>query len=191
MIGKASAWQKPKYGTTSKMLSSVVKYTSDGSNRLICGLYNLEASFTVFYNQPPRLVVQELSIDMPCSTDCYLAKNEFDCYSVALSELKSHPPSLPHILATLLREEWGPGTNKAIEGLTIMPLFVIILGMATNAFPFFHSSKRPNKIHSLSTDNLDVPVHQQQESFRRSTTSASALESAMGAANRTNDSPTN
>ena len=94
----------------------------------MCGLFGLDASFTLFYDMTPRISALELAIDMPCSIATYSARTSGGCRDAASAEFGSHPPQLNKLIATFLGVVWDLGSQKSAEGLTILHLFVIILG---------------------------------------------------------------
>lgn len=95
----------------------------------MCGFFNLDASFTIFYNTPPRLYAKQLYIDMPCSLNSYLARNAEDCYKAAMAESNFRLPQLSTVVAIFLDKPWDVEIRNKMEGLTLMHLFIIILGM--------------------------------------------------------------
>lgn len=96
--------------------------------RLACGLFGLVASFTILYNMPPRLRANELSFDMPCSVATYLAQNSQTCYEAALDEPLPHVPPLDLLLGIFLANKWDTETCLQMRGITVLHLFVLILG---------------------------------------------------------------
>src|SRR5258706_15951369 len=95
----------------------------------MCGFFNLDASFTIFYNTPPRLYAKQLYLDMPCSMNSYLASTAEDCYKAALVESNFRVPQLSKLVSMFLDKSWDTEVRTIMKGLSMMHLFTIVLGM--------------------------------------------------------------
>lgn len=83
----------------------------------------------VFYNMSPRISVEELNIDMPCSLESYLANDPETCRSTASAELKSHPPRLSSVLASYLGDETQSQSQADRNSVSVLHFYVTIVGM--------------------------------------------------------------
>jgi len=96
--------------------------------RLACGIFGLDAGFTILYNMPLRLRADELSFDMPCSVSTYFAQSSQSCYEAALAELYPRVPPLCQLLPMFLADGWDVENCAEMKGKSILHLFVLILG---------------------------------------------------------------
>lgn len=96
--------------------------------RLVCGVFNLDASFTIFYKMKPRLLAQELSISMPCSVSAYLAQTLAECQKSLLMEPSPSMHSMAGILEIFLGNNWDAERTK-LQTMTILHLFVLVLSL--------------------------------------------------------------
>ncbi|KAH8803428.1 hypothetical protein F5884DRAFT_507570 [Xylogone sp. PMI_703] len=102
---------------------------SETKLRLTCGIFALDASFSILYNMPVRLAAQELSFDMPCSVPTYLAQSSQSCYEAALAETHPRIPPFDQLLLFFLTRTGDAEDDQKIAGITIMHLFVLILAI--------------------------------------------------------------
>jgi hypothetical protein len=96
--------------------------------RLAVGIFNLDASFCIFYDLPPRFQVSELFMDMPCSTAVYLAPTGEDCYHSYCLEPKADLPVLAELVKIYFLDQWTNGVEKPLDHLTVLHYFILILG---------------------------------------------------------------
>jgi hypothetical protein len=98
--------------------------------RLMCGIFNHEASFTVFNNTTPRLLVSELEFDMPCSVHVFDARNYQECSTFILAEARPNLPSPASLIELYLSDQWDDCEAIIVPELTILHHFLIVLGMS-------------------------------------------------------------
>jgi hypothetical protein len=77
---------------------------------------------------PPRLFADELNIDMPCSVDSYAGRTASDCYRAVVAETIP-AAKMAEIVTIFLEDQWDEKAHRAVEGLTVLHLFTIILGI--------------------------------------------------------------
>ncbi|PCG92123.1 Transcription factor [Penicillium occitanis (nom. inval.)] len=97
--------------------------------RLMCGIFNHEASFTVFNNTTPRLLVSELEFDMPCSVHVFDARNHQECSTFILAEARPNLPSPASLIELYLSDQWDDCETVIVPELTILHHFLIVLGL--------------------------------------------------------------
>ncbi|OAL31817.1 hypothetical protein AYO22_00687 [Fonsecaea multimorphosa] len=98
--------------------------------RLACGIFHLDASFTVLYNMTPRLFAEEMNIGMPGSVDAFFADNVQDCYRLSLKEHGLQKISLSQICDALLQEEWDEKMHSSMQHLSLLHLCSSMLALA-------------------------------------------------------------
>ncbi len=101
---------------------------------MICGIFNLDASFTILYNMAPRLFVEEMEVDLPGPINAFFATNPADCYEAAMKKhqiLKPNQPpwKLARVCDVVLRDEWDDEMRTTLmRTLSILDLFILALG---------------------------------------------------------------
>lgn len=94
----------------------------------MCGIFNHDASFTVFNNTVPRLLVSELEFDMPCSVHVFDARSYQECATFILAEARPNLPPPAFLIDLYFSEKWDDCEAVIVPELTILHHFVIILG---------------------------------------------------------------
>ncbi|KIM93899.1 hypothetical protein OIDMADRAFT_184602 [Oidiodendron maius Zn] len=123
-----------------------IKFSQDEAKiRFICGLFGLDAAFTIFYNMPPRLFADELNIDMPCSVDSYAGQTASDCYQAVVAETIP-AAKMAEIVTIFLEDQWDAKAHRAVEGLTVLHLFTIILALLQNIWISRYKQQRTKEI---------------------------------------------
>lgn len=105
--------------------------TNEACVRLMFGIWNLEASFMVFHDQPPRLFVEEMTLPLPCSAEAYLCSDAFSCKEALIESRIDHEEiaSFSQIVAYMLRGEGEEGEALShLSGLNVLHFFVLALG---------------------------------------------------------------
>ncbi|OAP62876.1 hypothetical protein AYL99_02103 [Fonsecaea erecta] len=97
--------------------------------RLACGIFHLDASFTVLYNMTPRLFAEEMNIGMPGSADAFFADNAQDCYRLSLKEHGFQKMSLSQMCDAFLQEEWDEERRFSMQHLSLLHLCSIMMGL--------------------------------------------------------------
>lgn len=57
--------------------------------RLFSYIFNLDAAYAMFYQQPPRMIIQEADIDLASPEVCFQAESAEECF-VALKSWRSN-----------------------------------------------------------------------------------------------------
>lgn len=96
----------------------------------MCGIFNHDASFTVFNNTTPRLLVSELEFDMPCSVHVFDARSYQECSTFILAESRPNLPSPTSLIELYLSDKWDDCEAVIVPELTILHHFLIVLGMS-------------------------------------------------------------
>jgi hypothetical protein len=97
--------------------------------RLVCGVFNLDASFSVLYNMVPRLFTEELNIDMPGPVEAFFADSAQDCYQASVKEHGVQSMRFSKLCAAFLQDEWDQKLHSSMQGLSILNLFILILAL--------------------------------------------------------------
>jgi hypothetical protein len=95
----------------------------------VCGIFDFDVSFTLFYNTPPRIHVSELLVDMPCSLPVYLAQSPAECYQALLAEQNPTLPLLAELVQMYFSDNWTIQEQVLLTGVTVLHHFVLILGL--------------------------------------------------------------
>lgn len=96
--------------------------------RLMCGIFNHDASFTIFDNTTPRLLVSELEFDMPCSVHVFNAQSYQECSIFILAEARPNLPSPASLIELYFSEKWDDYEALIVPELTILHHFLLVLG---------------------------------------------------------------
>ncbi|OQV06723.1 Fungal specific transcription factor domain-containing protein [Cladophialophora immunda] len=97
--------------------------------RLVCGIFNLDASFTILYNMTPRLFAEEMSIGLPGSVDAFFADNAQDCYRLSLKEHGLQKLRLSQICDAFLQDEWDEEMRCSMQHLSLLHLCSLMLAL--------------------------------------------------------------
>lgn len=119
--------------------------------RLVCGVFNLDASFTMLYNMTPRLFAEELEVDASGPLEAFFADNAQDCYERCLKERETQKLKLCEICDAFLQDEWDDKLRKSMESLSILNLFVLILALGQT---LWLSPYRPRKWETMQRMTL-------------------------------------
>lgn len=95
--------------------------------RLMCGIYQLEASFSVFYDSAPRLLIEEMCLDLSCPVEAYTASNAEDCLQIISRQTRETKLKLSEILAIICYGD-DSTVELLIRGLDMLHLWAVILG---------------------------------------------------------------
>ena len=98
---------------------------SSRTDRLVYGLYNLEASFTILFNMPPRILAEEVNVHMPCTAQAYFAKDKETCYEAAHIRAPRQSRTLSQLSGLLFESEWD-NVDMLLEDATILDLFILV-----------------------------------------------------------------
>lgn len=82
----------------------------------------------IFYNMTPRISVEELNIDMPCSLESYSANDAEVCYHAAAAQLGSHLPQMRDVLPLYFQDQPEPHINLDKRFFSVLDFYLIILG---------------------------------------------------------------
>jgi hypothetical protein len=55
----------------------------------MCGLFNLELTFSIFFKTPARLFFHGLGVTLPFSLEAFTAKTSAGCYHALLKDTKN------------------------------------------------------------------------------------------------------
>jgi hypothetical protein len=83
----------------------------------------------IFYNMSPRISVEELEIDMPCSLESYFANDAETCHNAATAEFRSHLPQMSDVLALHFSDQPGPPISIDQNSFSVLDFYVTINGM--------------------------------------------------------------
>lgn len=78
---------------------------------------------------PPRISIEELEVDMPCSLQSYTADDAEASQKSAMTELGSHRPQMNDLLAHYCGNHLEFFTGFSQTSLSVLDFYVIILGM--------------------------------------------------------------
>ncbi|KIW86225.1 hypothetical protein Z517_01620 [Fonsecaea pedrosoi CBS 271.37] len=98
--------------------------------RLVCGIFHLDASFTVLYNITPRLFAEEMNIGMPGSVDAFFADNAQDCYRLSSKEHELQRMTLSHLCDVFLQDEWSEEMRYSMQQLSLLHLCSVIMALS-------------------------------------------------------------
>ncbi|KAF4980681.1 hypothetical protein FZEAL_3349 [Fusarium zealandicum] len=96
--------------------------------RLATWAFINDAILTLFFNQPPSITLQEMSVQFPCSNELWEtgSQNEFEEQRHELQDT-SYPSSFSEAVSGLLKEEWTDATAASFGQLGAHNLYMIIL----------------------------------------------------------------
>lgn len=96
--------------------------------RLAFGIYNLDVSFSTFYDRPPRIFTEEMQLPLPCGVDAFMATTAQTCYESWAAASLSRPDTLNDALQAFYADEDSDEVNGMLESLNTLDLFIVILG---------------------------------------------------------------
>ncbi|EXJ55888.1 hypothetical protein A1O7_08819 [Cladophialophora yegresii CBS 114405] len=102
---------------------------SETKIRLVCGIFNLDASFTILYNMTPRLFAEELEVDMPCPVEAFFADSAQDCYQISFREHGLQTLHLSELCNAFLQDTWSEQMRSSMLSLSLLNLFTLILAL--------------------------------------------------------------
>lgn len=94
----------------------------------MCGIFNHDASFTVFNNMPSRLLVSKLEFDMPYSVHVFDARSYQECSTFILAEARPNLPSPASVIELYFSDKWDNYEAVIVPELTTLHHFLIVLG---------------------------------------------------------------
>jgi len=118
---------------------------SESKIRLICGIFNLDASFTILYNMPPRLFATEMDVDMPGPTTAFFAASPVECHQMATEGRQCPTLTLAELCHRFLQDDWDPQVSDSMTNVSILNLFIIVLALLQL---LWLSAYKPEKAHS-------------------------------------------
>lgn len=134
--------------------------------RLICGIFNLDASFTILYNMVPRLFAEELSIDMPGPVEAFFADSAQDCYQAALKEHWIQTKPLSKLCDIFMQDDWSGQTRASMQDLSMLNLFILILALLQT---LWLSPYRPQKWRTMQRISLALDRWKEVWDFQNTT----------------------
>lgn len=96
--------------------------------RLAFGIYNLDVSFTIFYNEIPRLFVEEMLLPLPCDLSAFTAPTADMCYDSLRASAPGSPKFVSDWLDILGTEQSTSAVEDRQSPIDTLHLFIIILG---------------------------------------------------------------
>jgi hypothetical protein len=93
-------------------------------------IFSCDIEFAVFHNLPPRIAVVELNLDMPSSEKSFSATTADSCRDALKEESARRPKPLAPLIAMFLGERWDEKSYQMAEDLSILNLFIVILGIS-------------------------------------------------------------
>ncbi len=146
------------------------QWTQYGDNetriRLACGIFNLDASFSILYNMVPRLFAEEMNVDMPGPVEAFFADSAQDCYQIALKEHGVQMQTLSQLCDTFLQQSWNDPTRSSMQSLSMLHLFVLILALLQILWV---SPYRPQKWQTMDRTSMALDRWKQIWDFQNTT----------------------
>lgn len=142
-------------------------------------LFGVETEFAVFHNLPPRMAVVELDLDMSSSEKSFSATTADICRDVLQEESARRPKTLAPLIAMFLGEQWDEKSYQMAEDLSILNLFIVILGI----FPQSNTIKTLELIFYLSFASGSLAFQTQHawpRTCRSNSASSCTMEVCMG-----------
>ncbi|KAJ9613516.1 hypothetical protein H2200_003458 [Cladophialophora chaetospira] len=102
---------------------------SETKVRLVCGVFNLDASFSILYNMVPRLFAEEMNIDMPGPADAFFADSAQDCYEASLKVHGVQTLTLSALCDAFMQEKWDDQIRSSMQSISLLHLFILILAL--------------------------------------------------------------
>ena len=131
--------------------------------RIVCGVFNLDASFTILYNMIPRLFAEELNIDMPGPVDAFFADNAQDCYQHSLKEHGIQNLRFSELCTAFMQDDWSEQLRSSMQRLSMVNLFALILALLQT---LWLSPYRPNKTDTMRRIKLALDRWKQVWDFQ-------------------------
>ncbi|KIV87862.1 hypothetical protein PV11_03380 [Exophiala sideris] len=120
---------------------------SESRIRLICGIFNLDASFTILYNSSPRLFAEEMEVDMPGPLQAFIATSPGEADQAASESRESEHLTLATLCDILMRIDLEEETFVKLKKLTILDLFIVVLALLQL---LWLSPYKPTKVDTIS-----------------------------------------
>ena len=96
----------------------------------MCYIFLVDSYYSIFYRHPPRIMVAEMSDDLPSHEEAFSAKDPAHCMSLAMEEQKLRPPSIVSCVELLMHDSQEVAHHSRFGTLTTLHMFAIITGMA-------------------------------------------------------------
>ena len=95
-------------------------------------MFLLDTAFSTFYNTPPRIVMGELKLDMPCSEACFQATSREMCFRL-YQQWRSHmaggkPSSLGSMVSTMCEATRSADDYVDRYPFSVLNLFTAVSG---------------------------------------------------------------
>ncbi|KAL3424882.1 hypothetical protein PVAG01_04163 [Phlyctema vagabunda] len=118
--------------------------------RLMCYIFLVDCQYTIFYRYPPRLMITEMSGDLPSSEEAFSARDGVSCEDLLNSTQRPPPVSLSTCIKSFLHDSsWSPEIHDVLGSLTIISLFTII-----NAFNSILFMTKQNFLDNNNLQNI-------------------------------------
>lgn len=127
----------------------------EARKRLTYGIFTIEATFSVFYDLPPRLKLEDLDVGLPCSVEEFMTSSQMR-YSLQ-NELHRPVERLHEILTILFSEQTNFSTLHFYH-FDVLQLFILILGkLAFDRFAI-HETNCPESCTARDVDVEQVSL---------------------------------
>lgn len=95
----------------------------------MCGIFNLDAIFTVLYNSPPRLFAEEMEVDMPGPLDAFIATSPGESCQAASQAHENAHLTLARLCDIFMHDDLKEEEmSETLKKLSVVDLFNIVLG---------------------------------------------------------------
>ena len=96
-------------------------------------MFLVDASFVVFNNSPPRVVVQELTLELTCAESCFQADSPQECFSYLVGPIEDRAgarkvPLLKEAIELLCHKALDASTIAIFARMSVLNLFSIVSG---------------------------------------------------------------
>jgi hypothetical protein len=106
----------------------------------MCGLFNLELAFSIFFKTPARLFFHELGVTLPCSVEAFTAKTSAGCYQALLRDIKDQNGYL--VLSDIM-SAFSKNSTYLYEGTLLVDPWALLFTLFGMLFFFFFSNLKP------------------------------------------------
>jgi hypothetical protein len=142
---------------------------SETKIRLVCGIFNLDASFSILYNMIPRLFAEELDMDMACPVEAFFADSAQDCYELSLKEHGIQTLPLSGLCNAFLQDTWSDEMRTSMMSVSMLNLFTLILALLQI---LWLSPYRPRKWQTMQSMTVALERWKQVWDFQNATINA-------------------
>ncbi|KAL4936723.1 fungal-specific transcription factor domain-containing protein [Aspergillus oleicola] len=144
--------------------------------RTMLFIYANDTGFAIFSNYPPRMRIQEMSLNMACPETCFNVSSAQECFA-AIKTWTSHPPwrrrmTLREMVEVILCTESSPEIQEYLSHLGILNLWIICSALIAEAFTL-------NTLIRTTTTNL-TPVRRALHTWKVSWNQRYALADNFG-----------